>query len=382
MVNTRIPTLKPVCELQGVNFTTGVCSHGYVVRRPLGCGQIERCQPCYNAYIGKIRRRITDGIEHGQGSSYKFFTFTLCRHTRTTETHCQQCYQPLANCKLPTVSAILDAWRNLRRLYWRTPLRFFRILEPHKDGTVHLHGIVEGSPFPDVSKARHRESLAAYVARQSEPAHAFIMRLRRCGFGTIAHVEPAYSNGHGAAKYLTSYLTDGDGSKDVRDTIRTLRHPSGRRPRLYDASDSWHRNPAAPEFKYSMEYGHSDARPPDNVELLCDVCEQESTAANDNQRLAARRQRVDRWLLPVAASWSGMVLAWRRATAAYNRNMARRTANLRAIDLWLSAFLEPTIPKPRVIPYDTRQRERLLANFRAIGYTGPVGLLDYAIRSI
>lgn len=409
MVTPQIDTLKPGCAALGRKFISGQCSHGNVIRRPLPCMDFANCDPCFNAYIGKIKSRIDDGI-FAYPAEFNFITLTLCRHTQYKPgAPCPQCETPEHLLTAPNVHSLLLAWKKLRRYLTNRDghaPRAFRIIEVHKDGTPHLHAVMENSTeLPIVQKIYDRESLASYLARQTETARLFIAQLCRYGFGPIAHVEKAYKDGRGAARYLSSYLTDPAKREWTKHAIRNLVHPSGRRIRLYDASANWSPNPGIPTFKYACEFQDTKGQGMDDTaETLCDECEHEDSNPDTNAREQLSRKRITRWLQyckidvqkDLTDTWrSGKINvdkfggSWYTATTEYRRiqnalGAARHYADSLAYRYYVSRTILQDAAR-QVLYLEVQKdrykaiRENLLAYVRHAGYTGPVGLLDYII---
>lgn len=376
------PGLPPVCAKLGRNYITGQCSHGNLYRRPLGCRDYENCEPCLNEYITKIRQRIRDGIDHTPVRGYLFATFTLCRHAGVQPNQrCPQCRQPYSRLKHPTLWTILNAWKRLRKRF--PGIRFFRILEPHKNGVPHLHAVIDADTcsMPLVSKARRSESLANFVRRQRPNARHFIRQVQNSGFGTICDVQQAYANGHGAAKYLTSYLTNNRAQgKNIWDSIRTMQHPTGRRARLYGSSTSWSATPGVPDFAYAGEYNVTKTA--ETATAHCDDCEKENQLTG-YQQTAAVNARIRRWLRPLHGSLATVVENWYALRLHDSRTHAEYATRRDAIDAGLSRFgLQPDAGVPDYPAKPGRRAEDYLRLLRLHGYAGPVGLLDGCARAL
>lgn len=397
---TSIKTAKPTCSLLGRAYVTGRCSHGSTFRLPLGCNDYANCDECLNAYMGKIRARISSGIDGAPYSRYQFLTFTLCRHSRTNKTYCLQCRQPLSLLTTPNPASMLLAWRSFRRWYNRNhpkPLRFFRILEPHRDGNCHLHAVIDAtqSLLPLVSKARQSESLRSYYSRQTEDAQQLILKLCSFGFGPIADVQYAYGNGHGAAKYLTWYLGK---EYQARYSLNNFVHDSGRRVRLYDTSNDWQPRLPADKFTYAGQYTcdhHEDddtiqLYPPDAANNQCDECRLDDAQPSRHARSAAIRKRMSRWIEPVRDIWQPMVDTFHALDLEYQRAFRRLTVARLEVD----SLVHLVIPQPYLLEQARlhlqlmedeqavlkHRRETAVDLFRERGYHGPVGLIQYCAR--
>ena len=285
------PSLKS-CTAPGSRYvTSGPCSHGKRIVRPLNCNECENCQ---NRRRAKHRKRIWDGIRNRPGKYY-FLTLTLCPHRRWNgkRDRCPTCERCEATAQEPSAAALLAAWRKF--VHWwnsiygyhktrrpdRENMRYYRVVECHKSGLPHLHVVLEQAPgmpgfIPAIYKANNRESLASYRLRQMPIAAEWMGRFQWAGFGPIMHNVKAYQDGEGCASYMTKYMTKTD------DTFRDAE--TGRRIRQFESSRNW--NPQGmPEKEFyetptvmENSRGHADA---DAATLSWETCANPEHATPD-----------------------------------------------------------------------------------------------------
>ena len=93
------------------------CVHGWSVMT-FGCG---KCGFCNNQWRRRVAWRIAEGMR-GTHDAYQFVTLTFANGPATPE-------------------VALRAWRSFRRRASKTYGfgRYFRVLELHKSGGVHIH---------------------------------------------------------------------------------------------------------------------------------------------------------------------------------------------------------------------------------------------------
>ena len=154
--------------------------------------------------------------------------------------------------------AFLAAWHRFVRSYLRAAwrVRWFRIFERQKDGTLHVHLIVDRSRLPagylpDVPARSDFSSSRQWLRSLSPEAHRFVRKLKGYGFGPIAHVRPFVtawryganvrrdSVGSQVANYLSKYAV-----KSLKDPyVAENRTVKGSTLRLHGCSRSWPRRP-------------------------------------------------------------------------------------------------------------------------------------------
>ena len=173
----------------------------------------------------------------------------------------------------------MQAWKKLRKWLHRRhgQVRFFRVLEPHKTGGVHIHVVIEKC-LPEVFKPAHRESIRSYYSRQTDEGKSLIDRVVRFGFGPIMHVRLCYGGPAGIAAYLGKYLT--------KAQAKTLSRTHGRRLRVAEGSRNWLREGRVDEYRY----GVSRRADHEVAERDCDCCDSGNRPIDVAEAREARRR--------------------------------------------------------------------------------------------
>lgn len=238
------------------------CAHGGRAVYGFGCGDIADCESCWLLWSRRVRQRIVDGI-WAYPARYQFVTLTF----------------PGAN---KAAEYAFRAWKKLRKHWHRKygQLRYYRVAESHRRGGVHFHFVFEGSHFPLVKHPNKRETLKAYLSRQSPEQRAFIEEIQRYGFGPVTDVQQCYGSPHGIAAYLGKYL-----SKRSKMIVRA----NGRRARVAEGSRDWY-----PEGKKEKDYRYGvSARVSADSERVPECC---ATRDDPAEVRDSRRKRREKWL--------------------------------------------------------------------------------------
>ena len=251
--------------------------------------------------------------------------------------------------------------------------------EVHKDGTPHLHAVIDTDNIPNIERARNRESLTAYYARQSPAGKLWIDRLCSFGFGPIAHNEKAYGTGRASGKYLVKYLSTGSAVE--------LTHPSGRRMRISEGSRDWRlpRNKTQ-LYRYSPG-GWTDIPYKQNDDTECAYCVTDDMKPEPYIRQHLSRRYAQHWLKPVENNpifWRELS-ALHSANARLNRLYSARTSLSCTLDIALAYYIRPPdLPDIQSawnqadanLEQARRWRDNILDRIRKTGYSGPINLLE------
>jgi hypothetical protein len=155
------------------------------------------------------------GINHIGGQWY-FMTLTARSNQRGSE---------------KSLAAFRKGWDKLRKRIVRLSGKFdyVKVHEMHKDGTFHLHLILNAElPYKPIYKTHYPMIFDGKIYEEQKVSHYYSKWLKdnafECGLGYIVDYQPLHNNNAGCAYYVAKYLAKsiGDNAKHWVKGIRRI----------------------------------------------------------------------------------------------------------------------------------------------------------------